>query len=267
MMRECFRFAAVMGTIRTTLEEADRALRGLIAPSPSSAALLAALALDRVPEPWLALWGPTAKPLAAFMLMLQGAAEQLNAWALELTTPKIVGLHQCTMPTALFSAVLLEAAERTTAALDALEITVEVTKKQPEMVDVPPREGVYVYGLSLLCAVWDSQNNCLTDAHAQAKGPFPLPVLLLKTTVARTTTTAAGGGALGAGAAAAGGQGGTLSSASSAASLPPSTTQYVCPVYRTASRAAGTYVYALKLRSRVPSSYWTLRGVALVADS
>lgn len=55
------------------------------------------------------------------------------------------------------------------------QIVTEVTKKTPEQIDVPSRDGAYVHGLTLEGARWDDKAGLLEDARP--KELFcPMPV-------------------------------------------------------------------------------------------
>lgn len=57
--------------------------------------------------------------------------------------------------------------------------TAEVTKKQPDQVDAPSRDGAYVHGLVLEGCGWDDKAGVLTDSRPKELFT-PMPCLLMK---------------------------------------------------------------------------------------
>jgi len=232
-LREAERMNRLGAVMRRCVDEAEAAIRGVVAMADDTKEFLRSVRLDAVPESWRAQWGDTTRPLASFTSLLTEANQQLQLWAMELQAPRVVGLHLLFVPGALIMSVLQEASLRAAIDLDRLELVTEVTKKAtPVAVDLPAREGLFVYGPCAEGAVWDPNQNALGDATVRTPQLSPLPVLLLRAAPAGKVDRA-----------------GT----------------YPAPLYRTAQRTGGA-IATLHVRSKHTASHWTLRGAALVVD-
>jgi len=67
-------------------------------------------------------------------------------------------------PQSFLTAVLQTTARRNDWPLDKTGILTEVTKKTPDQIDGPPRDGAYVHGLFLEGARWDEKAGVLDES-------------------------------------------------------------------------------------------------------
>jgi len=112
-----------------------------------------------------------------------------------------------------------------------MSFVVEVTKKAPDQIDVPARDGAYIYGNHLEGARWDSGTNSIEESRMKELYP-KLPVIHIKAM--------------------------------------PSTKvdrrdQYECPMYKTQARGP-TIVVGLFLKTKRPARTWTIAGVGIILD-
>lgn len=118
-------------------------------------------------------------------------------------------------------------------ALDTVVLQNNVTRYVKEDICEPPNEGVYVYGLILEGAGWDRRMRRLVESRPKVLFES-MPVF-------------------------------HMYAINSTASKDPTT--YECPVYRKPSRAEGTYICSLDLRTSISPYHWVFRGVALLCDN
>ena len=229
-MQECERLNRLSDRMRRMLENAEAAVKGTLTMSPEIDELLTDIHLDRVPAAWLAIWGPTRRPLASWTAIVGEANTQLSNWALDLLVPRAVNISCLFIPIAFLTALQQEAALRTNSELNFMELVVEVTKRTVGQIDLHARDGCFVYGFSMEGASWDTATNCLQEARV--KEGMLMPVMVIR---------AAHIGKI------------------------DRSDNYACPVYSTTARAT-TYVTSLFLKTRVPASTWVLRGTALILD-
>merc|ERR1712144_142917 len=98
---------------------------------------------NKVPPTWVKKAYPSMRPLAGWVDNLRDRVKQLADWAGEVVVPT------------------------------------EVTKKTPEEVEGPSREGSYVHGLIMEGARWDTGLNSIDDS--KMKEMFcQMPVMLVK---------------------------------------------------------------------------------------
>ena len=123
-------------------------------------------------------------------------------------------------------------------ALDTVILTNEVTGKMREEINVPPVEGIYVFGLFLEGASWSKTHSRL--AESKPKILFdPIPVMHLSAASSNDPPTTATNKA----------------------------TNYVCPIYKKPKRTDKTFVATVNLRTSVPPEFWILRGTCLLCDT
>ena len=193
-------------------------------------ATLADFALDRIPQKWLALAASTKRPLSSWMMLINEGGRQLLQWTNDLMTPKVVNLSTFFVPIAFITAILHDAALKTSEELDQMGLVVEVTKRNVQSIDMHAREGCYVHGAWLEGASWDSSLQSLQEAHL--RDGLQLPVTILRAVPVSKIDR---------------------------------TDSFPCPVYGTTDRGS-TFITIFHLRSRMPSSTWILRGAALILD-
>jgi dynein heavy chain len=67
------------------------------------------------------------------------------------------------------------AARRNDWPLDSTAIVTEVTRKAPDQVDAPPKDGAYVHGFFLEGARWDEKTGALEDSlHKELSVQMPV---------------------------------------------------------------------------------------------
>ena len=115
--------------------------------------------------------------------------------------------------------------------LDKTVIVTEVTKKLPDQVEQPSRDGAFIHGLTLEGARWDDKAGVLDDSKPKELF-YQMPVIMVKAvTVDRAEMKDA----------------------------------YQCPVYKT-ERRFREEVFTAQLKSKHGQIKWTLSGVALFLD-
>ena len=67
-------------------------------------------------------------------------------------------------PQSFLTAVMQTTARRNDWPLDKTVLVTEVTKKLPEQLDGPSRDGAFVHGLTLEGARWDEKTGCLEES-------------------------------------------------------------------------------------------------------
>lgn len=109
---------------------------------------------------------------------------------------------------------------------------VDVTKKNKEDFNSPPREGAYVHGLFMEGARWDTQTGMIAESRLKELTPG-MPVMFIRAIPVDKQETK---------------------------------NVYDCPVYKTRQRGP-TYVWNFFLKTKESPAKWTLAGVALLLSS
>ena len=108
----------------------------------------------------------------------------------------------------------------------------DVTKKNKEDFNSPPREGAYVHGLFMEGARWDTQTGMIAESRLKELTPG-MPVMFIRAIPVDKQETK---------------------------------NVYECPVYKTRQRGP-TYVWTFFLKTKESPAKWTLAGVALLLSA
>ncbi|KAI8473051.1 MAG: flagellar outer dynein arm heavy chain beta [Monoraphidium minutum] len=230
-IQECERMNLLLAEMKRSLAELDLGLKGDLTVSEPMERLMRALATDSVPASWRNLAYPSLRPLGSWLSNLLARATQLTEWTADLGVPKAVWLSGLFNPQSFLTAVMQTTARRNDWPLDKTVLLTEVTKKAPDAVDGPSRDGAFVHGLTLEGARWDDKGGSLEDSHPKELF-YAMPVLLVR---AVTADKADGRDA------------------------------YQCPVYATEARFREE-VFTAQLKSKHPWTKWALAGVCMFLD-
>ena len=236
LQQEVTAFNELVRVIRLTISEIRHGLLGERQISSQMECTMNALAENKVPKTWILASYPSLRALGAWLGDLGDRGRCLRRWCTEpnLSLPKVTWLPGLFCPTAFLSAVLQSIASRNGWPLDNCELRTEVTKKMPDEIGAPARDGAYIYGLLLEGASWDLQTSSLENGKFKEL-ICEMPVILVKAVLGPD-------------------QEGLDDSF------------YQCPLYKTRQRGA-TYAWQIGLRSKVPTSRWVMAGVALTMES
>eukprot|EP00698_Gefionella_okellyi_P021190 TRINITY_DN679_c0_g2_i1.p1 TRINITY_DN679_c0_g2~~TRINITY_DN679_c0_g2_i1.p1 ORF type:complete len:4462 (-),score=1316.63 TRINITY_DN679_c0_g2_i1:16-13401(-) len=228
-MQECERMNVLMNEMRRTLSECELGLRGDLQVSESMEAFMMSLYNSRVPESWERVAYPSMRSLMSWVTNFNQRYAQLREWVKDVTMPKSVWISGLFNPQAFLTALMQVTTRKNEGwSLDTMALTTDVLRKTLAEVDVPPRDGMYIHGLSLEGGSFGPTG--LEDAkHMELS--HDVGVVHVR--------------------------------ALPHDRLDP--TLYECPVYKTQARG-GTWVFTAQLRSKNASTKWVLAGVALLMD-
>ncbi|XP_017386889.1 dynein heavy chain 9, axonemal isoform X4 [Cebus imitator] len=228
--QECGRMNILTREIQHSLRELELGLKGELTMTSHMENLQNALYFDMVPESWARRAYPSTTGLAAWFLDLLNRIKELEAWtASDFTMPSTVWLTAFFNPQSFLTAIMQSTARKNEWPLDQMALQCDVTKKNREEFRSPPREGVYVHGLFMEGARWDTQAGIITEAKLKDLTP-PMPVMFIKAIPADKQDCRS---------------------------------VYCCPVYKTSQRGP-TYVWTFNLKTKENPSKWVLAGVALL---
>jgi len=230
-IQESERMNVLLTEMRRSLMELDLGLKGDLTMTDPMEQLMKALAADAVPGSWRLLAYPSLRALGSWLVNLLQRCEQLTNWTADLAVPKVVWLSGLFNPQSFLTAVMQTTARRNDWPLDKTVILTEVTKKTPEQVDAPSRDGAFIHGLTLEGARWDDKAGVLDDSKPKELNCL-MPVILVKAvTVDKAELKDA----------------------------------YQCPVYATEARFREE-IFTAQLKSKHSWIKWTLAGVCMFLD-
>merc|ERR1711881_797652 len=229
--QECERMNALLAVVTTSLRELDQGLSGALAMSAAMHTVFEAIVLDQIPDHWLAVSFASIRPLGAWVRSLMDRHQQLAEWTGDLSLPKVVMLNYMFNPNSFLTAVVQTSAMVNNYDLDQMALVVDVTKKWPDQIDAPAREGAYVSGLYLEGARWDIPNGVLEESRLKELHP-KMPVVTIRALPSARVDTR---------------------------------DMYLCPVYTTVERGP-TFVSTFPLKTKYNANKWVIAGVALILD-
>lgn len=233
LFQEVERYNALLVGIRRSCVELQRGIKGLVVMSADLDSVFDALYNAKVPAAWLKTY-PSLKALGPWTRDLLARVEHLAKWVEE-GYPRVFWLGGFTYPTGFLTAVLQTTARKASVPIDTLSFEFSVINLDEREILAPPKEGVYVKGLSLEGAGWDFENGCLAEPSPMEL-IVPMPILLFRP-VENKKRSAKG--------------------------------IYSCPLYlypvRTGTRERPSFMINVDLRSGTADpDHWIMRGTALL---
>jgi dynein heavy chain len=239
LIQDCMRYTKLTSSIRISLQNVQKAVKGLIVMSAELEQVCNSLLAGQVPDAWHSRAYPSLKPLGSWVTDLLDRLKFLQDWIDAAKPPTVFWFPGFFFPQSFVTGTLQNYSRRNKVAIDTLQLTFVVQKdKDP---DAPPKDGCLINGLFLEGAAWDTTQQSLGEAAAKKLAdkmptiwfkPAPTPVIV-------------------------------------------SPSSYECPVYRTAARRgtlsttghSTNFVLTIVLPSAIkPAKHWIRRGVALLCQ-
>ncbi|XP_066933177.1 dynein axonemal heavy chain 2-like [Clytia hemisphaerica] len=233
LLQEITRYNALLTTIKTSLTELQRGIKGLVVMSTELEETFHCIFDGRVPPIWEKAY-PSLKPLASWTRDLVQRVEHFDKWATTAHPPVIFWMSAFTFPTGFLTAVLQTCARQNNISVDSLSWEFVVSTVDDTHLQAP-KDGVYIRGLFLEGAGWDKRNAYLIEAEPMQL-VCPIPTIHFKPVENKKKS----------------GKG-----------------MYACPCYYYSNRTGGSgrpsFVVAVDLKSgAVTPDYWVKRGTALL---
>eukprot|EP01006_Ploeotia_vitrea_P028045 TRINITY_DN60801_c0_g1_i1.p1 TRINITY_DN60801_c0_g1~~TRINITY_DN60801_c0_g1_i1.p1 ORF type:complete len:662 (-),score=42.29 TRINITY_DN60801_c0_g1_i1:160-1866(-) len=237
LVQEAIRFNRLLDIIHKSLKDLLKAIKGLVVMSADLEAVLVSLSNNQVPKLWEAKAYPSLKPLAAWVLDLQQRTDFIDSW-FKNGLPPTFWLSGFYFPQAFLTGTLQNFARKHQISIDTVSFGFQYLTPEVNTITEGPEDGVYIYGLHIEGARWDS-NAKRIDESLPKQLYTEMPVVWLNPVVDRAA---------------------------------PTKGIYISPCYKTLRRAgtlsttghSTNYVLSFELPSSQPESHWIKRGVALV---
>jgi len=161
LVQELQRYNKLLVTIRKSLSDVRKGIKGLVVMSSDLDAIFQKLLVGAVPPTWLSAY-PSLKPLASWSRDLIHRWQQLMDWC-DKGMPTVFWLAGFTYPTGFLTALMQTAARENTVSVDTLSWEFPIITQNESDLKTRPKDGAYVKGLFLEGAGWHHDNACLCE--------------------------------------------------------------------------------------------------------
>ena len=237
LQQECIRYNGLLEVMHKSLDQAVKAIKGLVVMSPDLEAMTDAVFNNRVPEMWAKKAYPSMKPLSSWVSDLLERTAFLTKWY-EDGVPKCFWISGFYFPQAFLTGSLQNFARRNAFAIDTVNFTFRVEdSKTVSTITESPADGVYIRGLFLEGARWCSKEHQLAESRPKELYT-DMPIMWLLPQQAPPAEPGAG--------------------------------VYMCPVYKILTRAgtlsttghSTNFILFIALATDKPADHWICRSAA-----
>jgi dynein heavy chain len=166
LLQEMDRFNKLIRTMKSSLKELRKAIKGFVVMSGELEAMLQSFQNNQVPGIWTKVAYPCLKPLASWIKDFQRRITFFASWC-EKGQPTSFWLPGFYYPQGFMTGALQTHARRYQLPIDTLNFAfVMKNLEAPEDVSDAPEDGIYIYGLYLEAARWDRRQKKLKPSNA-----------------------------------------------------------------------------------------------------
>ncbi|XP_047438259.1 dynein axonemal heavy chain 1 [Mugil cephalus] len=237
LIQEVIRYNKLLDVISQSLSDIVKALKGLVVMSSELELMSRSLFNNVVPDMWKAKAYPSLKPLASWVSDLLQRISFLKRWIYD-GIPPVFWISGFFFPQAFLTGTLQNYARRSGTSIDTIGFDFEVVVESVSEITEMPSTGCYIHGLFLEGARWDNKAGQLTESRPKELYTQMAVIRLIPVPNRK----------------------------------PPSSGIYICPIYKTLTRAgtlsttghSTNYVIAVELPTDHSQGHWIKQGVALI---
>ena len=237
IVQEVIRYNRLLKTIQSTLNDLLKALKGLVVMSQELETMFNSLYNNSVPALWTAKAYPSLKPLASWVLDLVTRMQFIQNW-IDHGIPSVFWISGFFFPQAFLTGTLQNFARKAVISIDIISFEFKVLPDSVDELRERPASGCYIRGLFLEGAQFDRATLLLAESKPKELYTDMLVMWLIPVANRKQPTSGI----------------------------------YLCPVYKTLTRAgtlsttghSTNYVVTVEIPSSKPQYHWIKRGVALI---